>query len=44
MENYSKELYNEFINMFEVNIFEYDVENCDDLKEFLEFILRKLRL
>jgi hypothetical protein len=38
MENYSKELYNEFINMFEENIFEYDVENYDDLKEFLEFI------
>ena len=39
MKNITKELYLEFINQFDnEDIVEYDVENYDDLKEFLQFI------
>jgi hypothetical protein len=39
MKNITKELYLEFTNQFNNdNIIEYDVENYDDLKEFLQFI------
>ena len=38
MENYSEELYNEFKSFLDENIEEYDVENYDDLKEFIEFL------
>ena len=38
MDNTTKELYDDFTKQFEDDIFEYDVENHDDLKEFLEFI------
>ena len=38
MENYSKELYNEFKLSLDENIEEYDVENYDDLKEFIHFL------
>jgi len=38
MENYSKELYNEFKLGLDENIEEYDVENYDDLKEFIHFL------
>ena len=39
MKNITKELYLEFINQFDNDdIVEYDVENYDDLKEFLQFI------
>ena len=38
MENYSKELYNEFKLSLDETIEEYDVENYDDLKEFIHFL------
>ena len=38
MENYSEELYNEFKLSLDESIEEYDVENYDDLKEFIHFI------
>ena len=38
MENYSEELYNEFKLSLDETIEEYDVENYDDLKEFIHFI------
>ena len=39
MKNITKELYMEFTNQFNNDdIVEYDVENYDDLKEFLQFI------
>ena len=38
MENYSEELYNEFKLGLDENIEEYDVENCEDLKEFIHFL------
>jgi hypothetical protein len=38
MENYSKELYNEFKSVLDENIEEYDVENYYDLKEFIHFL------
>ena len=38
MENYSEELYNEFKLGLDENIEEYDVENYDDLKEFIHFL------
>ncbi len=38
MENYSEELYNEFKLVLDENIEEYDVENYDDLKEFIHFL------
>ena len=38
MDNTTKQLYEEFTQQFEGEICEYDVENYDDLKEFLEFI------
>jgi len=38
MQNYTSELYNEFKNIFEEDIFEYDVENYEDLKEFVDFL------
>ena len=38
MENYSKELYNEFKLSLDGSIEEYDVENYDDLKEFIHFL------
>jgi hypothetical protein len=38
MENYSKELYNEFKLGLDENIEEYDVENYDDLTEFIHFL------
>jgi hypothetical protein len=38
MENTTKELFEDFTNEFKDDIFEYDVENHDDLVEFLEFI------
>ena len=38
MENYSEELYNEFKLSLDENIEEYDVENYDDLKEFIHFL------
>jgi hypothetical protein len=38
MENYSEELYNEFKSVLDENIEEYDVENYDDLKEFIHFL------
>jgi len=38
MDNTTKELYDDFTKQFEDDIFEYDVENHDDLVEFLEFI------
>ena len=38
MENTTKELFEDFTNQFKDDIFEYDVENHDDLVEFLEFI------
>jgi hypothetical protein len=38
MENYSKELYNEFKLCLDENIEEYDVENYEDLKEFIHFL------
>jgi hypothetical protein len=38
MENYTKELYSEFKLGLDENIEEYDVENYDDLKEFIHFI------
>ena len=38
MENYSKELYNEFKLGLDENIEEYDVENYEDLKEFIHFL------
>jgi len=38
MENYSEELYNEFKLSLDATIAEYDVENYDDLKEFIHFL------
>ena len=38
MDSTTKQLYEDFTKQFEGDIFEYDVENYDDLKEFLEFI------
>ena len=38
MENYTKELYSEFKLGLDENIKEYDVENYDDLKEFIHFL------
>ena len=38
MENYSEELYNEFKLSIDENIEEYDVENYEDLKEFIHFL------
>jgi hypothetical protein len=38
MENYTKELYSEFKLGLDENIEEYDVENYDDLKEFIHFL------
>ena len=38
MENYSKELYNEFKLSIDETIEEYDVENYQDLKEFVHFL------
>jgi hypothetical protein len=38
MENYAEELYNEFKLGVTENIEEYDVENYDDLKEFIHFL------
>ena len=38
MENYSEELYNEFKLGLDETIEEYDVENYDDLKEFIHFL------
>ena len=38
MENYSKELYNEFKLSLDGSIEEYDVEKYDDLKEFINFL------
>ena len=38
MENYSEELYNEFKLGIDENIEEYDVENYEDLKEFVRFL------
>src|SRR5210317_1617369 len=38
MKNYSKELYNEFKLSIDETIEEYDVENYQDLKEFVHFL------
>lgn len=38
MENYSKELYNEFKLLMNEGIEEYDVENYYDLKEFIDYL------
>ena len=38
MENYSEELYKEFKSVLDESIEEYDVENYDDLKEFIHFL------
>jgi hypothetical protein len=38
MENYAEELYNEFKLGVTENIEEYDVENYEDLKEFIHFL------
>jgi hypothetical protein len=38
MENYSEELYREFKLSIDENIEEYDVENYEDLKEFVNFL------
>ena len=38
MENYSEELYREFKLGIAENIEEYDVENYEDLKEFIHFL------
>lgn len=38
MKNYSEELYSEFKLSLDENIEEYDVENYDDLKEFIHFL------
>ena len=38
MEKYTKELYSEFKLGLDENIEEYDVENYDDLKEFIHFL------
>ena len=38
MKDYSKELYNEFKSHLGESINEYDVENYDDLKEFIHFL------
>ena len=38
MENYSKELYNEFKLLMNKGIEEYDVENYYDLKEFIDYL------
>ena len=38
MENYSEELYREFKLSIDENIEEYDVENYEDLKEFVHFL------
>tara|TARA_Y100000389_G_scaffold154086_1_gene154534 strand:- start:740 stop:1147 length:408 start_codon:yes stop_codon:yes gene_type:complete len=38
MKNYSRELYNEFKLSIDETIEEYDVENYQDLKEFVHFL------
>ena len=38
MENYTSQLYDEFKNIHEEDILEYDVENYYDLKEFVDFL------
>lgn len=38
MDNTTKQLYEDFTKQLDGDIFEYDVENHDDLVEFLEFI------
>jgi hypothetical protein len=38
MENYAEELYNDFKLGMDENIEEYDVENYEDLKEFIHFL------
>jgi len=38
MDNYIEQLYNQMKNEYSENITEYDVENYEDIKEFLEFI------
>jgi hypothetical protein len=38
MENYSEQLYSEFKLGLDESIEEYDVENYDDLKEFIHFL------
>ena len=38
MKDYSNELYNEFKSNIDETIEEYDVENYDDLKEFIHFL------
>ena len=38
MGNYAEELYNEFKLGLDENIEEYDVENYEDLKEFIHFL------
>lgn len=38
MENNTSKLYQEFINSFNEEVTEYDVENYEDTKTFLEFI------
>ena len=38
MENYAEELYNDFKLGLDENIEEYDVENYEDLKEFIHFL------
>lgn len=38
MENSTSELYQEFINSFTEDIDEYDIENYEDTKLFIEFI------
>jgi len=38
MENYAEELYSEFKLGLDENIEEYDVENYEDLKEFIHFL------
>ena len=38
MDNYIEQLYNQMKNEYSETITEYDVENYEDIKEFLEFI------
>jgi hypothetical protein len=38
MDNYIEQLYNQFKNEHSDAVTEYDVENYDDVKEFIEFI------
>ena len=44
MENYTSQLYDEFKNIHEEDILEYDVENYYDLKEFVDFLNSKDKL